>query len=212
MGLEVAHNPPVSTTQVHHLAWKRVGHHSVLPPLVPAQFRYNSSYALFPIKRCGQHLCVSHLWCPALSWGHSLSATQRLCLFLTPKHRGMYPAGEVLLDGKAEAQLSLPACGELPTGQGLVSHWSYGKLEKLGERVMNELPHLMTRKKCILGRCSHWDGLIYASVSASSKWSGASKPHDTLFSGYGLWFSPFLISSFLSLSPQTGKKRKLLNR
>ena len=94
------------------------------------------------------------------------------------------------------------------TGQRLISHRLYGRLEKPREKG-NELSHLMTRKKHILGRYSHWDGLIYASGSASSKWFGPNIPHGTLFSEYGLRFSPhFLFPSLSSFLPTGGKKKR----
>lgn len=102
--------------------------------------------------------------------------------------------------------------GNPPTGLGLASHWSYSRLEKLGEKG-NELLHLMTRKKMCFGQIFtlRWLNLCIWFSLNQMIWTQCTPWYFVLW----IWvtiLSPFLISFFLLLSPHQGKKRKLLNQ
>lgn len=102
---------------------------------------------------------------------------------------------------------SLAACRKPPTGQGLVSCGSYSRLEKLREKD-NELPHLMTRKKMYFGQIFtlRWLSLYIWFSLIQMIWTQYTPWYFVLWAWVTV-LSPFLISSFLFLSPHKGEKK-----
>lgn len=192
-GLKVAHNPPISTTYVHHLAWRRESRCSVLPTLLLDQFRYNSSWTRFPTKRYGQCLHVSRLWCLGLS--HRKSS---FSVTLTTEKQRHMSSWEMLLYLKASLKKTSKT-----TGIGLsVVIWQTrkdeGESKCRGKKYFGKTLTLRWVNLCI------WLSLI------QMIWT-----QNTLYC-FVLWiwvivlslFPPF--SSFLSTWGKT--KRKLLNQ
>lgn len=108
--------------------------------------------------------------------------------------------------GNASGSKSWSTGGNPPAGLGLASHWSYSRLEKVGEKG-NELPHLMTRKKMCFGQIFTLGWLIIHLVQ--------SQPNDLdpiypmILCSLNMGYSSLPISYFLFFSsflPTRGKK------
>lgn len=115
---------------------------------------------------------------------------QPLSSFPTPKTSSMHTGGEMLLDMRPEAQLSLPTYRQLPTGQGLVSHWLYGRLERSGKRVMSLFNNKekMYLSQIFMLRCLNlciWFSLIKIISTQCTSWY------------FVLWIGVIILSQFL---------------